>query len=141
ASWTRWRSAWCRRSSSVASGCLTASATISTGSSSSERSPRQTSRTSSSSGADWCRRASRACRIPEWSNVVLVPRAPVRGGTQEEGHCAIHAPRDVEITEGGSMSMSELDTFLASWDREAANTVKLLQALPPTQYDFRPDPG
>jgi len=39
------------------------------------------------------------------------------------------------------MSMSELDTFLASWDREAANTVKLLQALPPTQYDFRPDPG
>src|SRR5438552_15621771 len=39
------------------------------------------------------------------------------------------------------MSMNELDTFLASWDREAANTVKLLQALPPTKYDFRPDPG
>ena len=39
------------------------------------------------------------------------------------------------------MSMNELDTFLASWDREAANTVKLLQALPPTQYDFRPDAG
>ena len=39
------------------------------------------------------------------------------------------------------MSMNELDTFLASWDREAANTVKLLQALPPAQYDFRPDPG
>ena len=39
------------------------------------------------------------------------------------------------------MSTNELDTFLASWDREAANTVKLLQALPPTQYDFRPDPG
>ena len=39
------------------------------------------------------------------------------------------------------MSVNELDTFLASWDREAANTVKLLQALPPAQYDFRPDPG
>jgi len=39
------------------------------------------------------------------------------------------------------MSMNELDTFLASWDREAANTVKLLQALPATQYDFRPDAG
>jgi uncharacterized damage-inducible protein DinB len=37
--------------------------------------------------------------------------------------------------------MNELEMFLASWDREAANTVKLLQALPPTQYDFRPDPG
>ena len=37
--------------------------------------------------------------------------------------------------------MNELDTFLASWDREAANTVKLLQALPATQYDFRPDAG
>src|SRR5438128_3554335 len=39
------------------------------------------------------------------------------------------------------MSMNELDTFLASWDREAANTVKLLRALPATQYDFRPDAG
>ena len=39
------------------------------------------------------------------------------------------------------MSTNELDTFLASWDREAVNTVKLLQALPPAQYDFRPDPG
>src|SRR5439155_5044698 len=45
------------------------------------------------------------------------------------------------LPEGGSMSVNELDTFLASWDREAANTVKLLQALPPAQYDFRPDPG
>jgi uncharacterized damage-inducible protein DinB len=39
------------------------------------------------------------------------------------------------------MPTNELEMFLASWDREAANTVKLLQALPPTQYDFRPDPG
>jgi uncharacterized damage-inducible protein DinB len=30
---------------------------------------------------------------------------------------------------------------MAAWDREAASTVKLLKALPPTQYDFRPDPG
>jgi uncharacterized damage-inducible protein DinB len=39
------------------------------------------------------------------------------------------------------MPAKELDSFLASWDREAANTVKLLQALPVTEYDFRPDPG
>lgn len=31
--------------------------------------------------------------------------------------------------------------FLDSWDREAANTVKVLEALPPAQYDFRPDAG
>ena len=34
---------------------------------------------------------------------------------------------------------TELEMFLASWDREAESTVKLLQALPATQYDFRPD--
>ena len=39
------------------------------------------------------------------------------------------------------MSMNELDLFFATWDREAASTVKLLQALPAAQYDFRPDPG
>ena len=39
------------------------------------------------------------------------------------------------------MPMNELERFLASWDREAANTVNLLKALPSTQYDFRPDPG
>ena len=37
--------------------------------------------------------------------------------------------------------MNELERFLEAWDREAANTVKLLQALPPAQYDFRPDAG
>jgi uncharacterized damage-inducible protein DinB len=37
--------------------------------------------------------------------------------------------------------MNELDTFLGVWDREAANTLKLLRALPPAQYDFRPDAG
>ena len=39
------------------------------------------------------------------------------------------------------MPMNELEMFLASWDREAANTVQVLEALPQTQYDFRPDPG
>jgi uncharacterized damage-inducible protein DinB len=39
------------------------------------------------------------------------------------------------------MPMNELEMFLASWDREAASTVKLLEALPPAQYDFRPDTG
>ena len=38
------------------------------------------------------------------------------------------------------MPMNELEMFLSSWDREAANTVKLLRALPTAQYDFRPDP-
>src|SRR5258706_4538768 len=40
-----------------------------------------------------------------------------------------------------SMPVNELELFLASWDREADNTVKVLEALPPTQYDFRPDPS
>ena len=37
--------------------------------------------------------------------------------------------------------MNELDMFLTWWDRDAASTVTLLKALPPTQYDFRPDPA
>jgi uncharacterized damage-inducible protein DinB len=37
--------------------------------------------------------------------------------------------------------MNELEIFLSSWDREADGTVKLLRALPTTQYDFRPDAG
>ena len=39
------------------------------------------------------------------------------------------------------MPTNELEMFLAAWDREAASTVKLLKALPSTQYEFRPDPG
>ena len=39
------------------------------------------------------------------------------------------------------MPMNELEMLVAWWDREAANTVKVLEALPPTQYDFRPDAG
>jgi len=37
------------------------------------------------------------------------------------------------------MRMNELENFVASWDRETASTVKLLQSLPKGQYDFRPD--
>jgi uncharacterized damage-inducible protein DinB len=39
------------------------------------------------------------------------------------------------------MPINELERFLATWDREAANTAKLLRALPASQYDFRPDAG
>lgn len=39
------------------------------------------------------------------------------------------------------MASNELERFIATWDREAANTVKLLRALPASQYDFRPDSG
>jgi uncharacterized damage-inducible protein DinB len=37
------------------------------------------------------------------------------------------------------MPINELERFLATWDAEAANTVRLLRALPASQYDFRPD--
>jgi uncharacterized damage-inducible protein DinB len=37
------------------------------------------------------------------------------------------------------MSTSELEMFLNTWDREAKSTLKLMRALPATQYDFRPD--
>lgn len=36
---------------------------------------------------------------------------------------------------------NELEMFLNAWDREAQSTLKLLRALPPTQYDYRPDAG
>jgi uncharacterized damage-inducible protein DinB len=39
------------------------------------------------------------------------------------------------------MPMNELEMFLNAWEREAESTSKLLRALPPAQYDFRPDPG
>jgi uncharacterized damage-inducible protein DinB len=38
-------------------------------------------------------------------------------------------------------TMDELDRFRRNWDREAENTLKLLRALPASQYDFRPDSG
>jgi uncharacterized damage-inducible protein DinB len=37
--------------------------------------------------------------------------------------------------------MNELDRLRRVWDMEAQLTTRLLDALPPTQYDFRPDPG
>lgn len=39
------------------------------------------------------------------------------------------------------MSTTQRDQFLATWDREATDTIELLRALPTTKYDFRPDPG
>ena len=39
------------------------------------------------------------------------------------------------------MASNELERFIETWDREADSTLKLLRALPPTQYDFRPDAG
>ena len=39
------------------------------------------------------------------------------------------------------MASNELERFLVTLDREAGSTVKLLRALPPSQYDFRPDAG
>jgi uncharacterized damage-inducible protein DinB len=39
------------------------------------------------------------------------------------------------------MATNELERFLKTWDREAQSTLKLLRALPASQYDFRPDGG
>jgi uncharacterized damage-inducible protein DinB len=39
------------------------------------------------------------------------------------------------------MSTNELEMFLSAWDREAESTLKLMRAMPTTQYDFRPDAG
>lgn len=38
------------------------------------------------------------------------------------------------------MTPQEFETLVTVWDREAAQTVRLLEALPRDQYDFRPDP-
>lgn len=39
------------------------------------------------------------------------------------------------------MAANEVDYFIAGWNHEAEGVVKLLRALPPNQYDFRPDAG
>src|SRR3954463_14388361 len=39
------------------------------------------------------------------------------------------------------MATNELEMFLAAWERDTDGTLKLLKALPPGQYDFRPDLG
>src|ERR1700756_2068697 len=46
-----------------------------------------------------------------------------------------------QIKGGHHMPINELERFLSTWDREAEKTLKLLRALPASQYDFRPDPG
>ena len=38
-------------------------------------------------------------------------------------------------------SSRELESFFATWDREAKQTVRLLASLPLDRYDFRPDEG
>jgi uncharacterized damage-inducible protein DinB len=38
-------------------------------------------------------------------------------------------------------TMNELERFRTVWDMEAQFTTKLLEALPTTKYDFRPDAG
>ena len=37
--------------------------------------------------------------------------------------------------------LNKLDTFRAVWNSEAQSTIRLLEALPTDQYDFRPDPN
>ena len=37
------------------------------------------------------------------------------------------------------MAANEFETLMNTWNREADSTLKLLKALPATQYDFRPD--
>lgn len=37
------------------------------------------------------------------------------------------------------MPSRELERFLATWSAEAKQTAQLMRALPPTQYDYRPD--
>ena len=39
------------------------------------------------------------------------------------------------------MPLDELERFFSTWNREAENTLKLMRALPSSQYDFRPDQG
>lgn len=38
------------------------------------------------------------------------------------------------------MPTNEQEQFIAAWQHETTSTLKLLQALPVNQYDFRPDP-
>ena len=35
---------------------------------------------------------------------------------------------------------NEIDTFRSTWEREAQKTIRVMEALPTDQYDFRPDP-
>ncbi len=37
------------------------------------------------------------------------------------------------------MATNAVENFIQGWDHEAQNTLRLLKALPASQYDFRPD--
>jgi uncharacterized damage-inducible protein DinB len=39
------------------------------------------------------------------------------------------------------MTPQEFENFLKVWDADAKRTIRVLEALPKDQYDFRPDPG
>src|SRR5713226_4634167 len=78
----------------------------------------------------------------------MPPRAPLTD--QVIARSLVGAGRAVSLFRGirptlrgeySSMPGNELQTFLEVWDLEAKKTVVLLKALPPTQYDFRPDAG
>ena len=38
-----------------------------------------------------------------------------------------------------SENQRELEQFMSTWDQEARKTLRLLENLPPTQYEYRPD--
>src|SRR5262245_18705013 len=46
-----------------------------------------------------------------------------------------------ESREEVRVMITQVTTFLSSWNREADRTVHVLEALPSDQYDFRPDAG
>jgi hypothetical protein len=41
----------------------------------------------------------------------------------------------------GETMQTELQQFSAQWKHESNETLGLMRALPPDEYDFRPDPG
>src|SRR5882672_639160 len=82
-----------------------------------------------------------------WLNDNCCSRGSRRGETRSnsstarEGTCAQRGSIMLRYTRRWKMSMSELEMFFATWDREAESTLKLLRALPMANYDFRPDSG
>src|SRR5437879_9853601 len=82
-----------------------------------------------------------------WLNDNCCSRGSRRGekrsnsSTAREGTRAQRGSIMLRYTRRWEMSMSELEMFFATWDREAESTLKLLRALPMANYDFRPDAG
>jgi hypothetical protein len=58
--------------------------------------------------------------------------------------CTILPPADEsfrdELYEDIMALTNEIQRFRTVWNMEADNTIRLLEALPANQYDFRPDP-